>query len=111
MITLRQYNYCDAKKIVSWLTDERAFRLWCADRFKSYPLTAEVFDEMYSAGKEYNGMIALDGEEAIGHLFIQNLDKGTYKFGLIIVDSTKRGNGYGKKKPWSTQKLHYPPKE
>ncbi|MBQ6702102.1 MAG: GNAT family N-acetyltransferase [Clostridia bacterium] len=96
MLTLRPYKKEDAKTVLSWIKDERAFRLWCADRFDDFPLSEEKLNEIYS-DNDYSGMIALDGNEVIGHFFIQDLKHDSYKFGLIIVDSTKRGKGYGKK--------------
>lgn len=98
MLKLRPYKTSDAEHIVSWIEDENAFRLWCADRFKDYPLTAEEFNKLYQKRNEdFFGMIAEDEGYIIGHFFIQKLQQDKYKFGLIIVDNTKRGKGYGKK--------------
>ncbi len=99
MIKLRPYKQTDAEKIVGWITDEKAFRLWCADRFQSYPLSAEEFNKIYTTSNSdsFFGMISEDEGEIIGHLFFQNLGNSKYKLGLIIVDSSKRGKGYGEK--------------
>ena len=96
MITLRPYKKEDAKTVLSWIKDERAFRLWCADRFDSFPLSAEKFNEIYASG-DFDGYIAQENGDTVGHLFMQKLSDDTVKFGLIIVDPSKRGNGYGKK--------------
>lgn len=97
MLKLRPYKTSDAERIVNWIEDEKAFRLWCADRFKDYPLTAEEFDNLYkNRNDDFFGMIAEDDGNIIGHFFIQKLQKDKYKFGLIIVDNTQRGKGYGK---------------
>lgn len=40
-LRLRPYKPCDAKEIVTWCKDEFAFRQWSADRWETYPLTAE----------------------------------------------------------------------
>ncbi len=95
MITFRPYENKDAETIASWIPNEKAFRLWCADRFKNYPLTAEEFNNIYKTG-ELSGLVAQDGNSVIGHLFMQNLGQDKYKFGLIIIDSSIRGKGYGK---------------
>ena len=97
MIKLRPYTFDDANKILRWISDEESFFLWCADRFKNYPLSSEEFNEqLYIDNNVYKGFVAVDENEVIGHLFIQHLQNDEYKFGLIIVDSSKRGKGYGK---------------
>ncbi len=95
MITFRPYKNKDAEKIKGWLKNEKSFRLWCADRFKNYPLSLEEFNNIYKSG-ELSGFIAQDGDKTIGHLFMQKLGQNKYKFGLIIVDDSLRGKGYGK---------------
>ena len=98
MLNLRPYKTNDAEHIVSWIEDENAFRLWCADRFENYPLLPEEFSKLYqNKNDDFFGMVAEDEGDIIGHFFIQKLNQAKYKFGLIIVDSTKRGKGYGKK--------------
>ena len=98
MIKLRPYTFDDANKILSWIADEESFFLWCADRFKNYPLSPDDFNkQLYTDNNLYKGFVAVDENEVIGHLFIQHLQNDRYKFGLIIVDSSKRGKGYGKK--------------
>ena len=97
MISLRPYKKEDANTIVGWISDEKAFRLWCADRFKSFPLTTDEFDSVYSQNNtQLSGFVLTDGETTVGHLFMQVLNDGKCKFGLIVVDNTKRGNGYGR---------------
>lgn len=99
MITLRRYKKDDAEKIASWTKDEVAFRLWCADRFKKYPLQIDEFNQMYdnTDKNSFFGMIAEDNGECVGHLFFQTLSPHRIKLGLIIVDSARRGMGYGKR--------------
>ncbi|MBQ4116066.1 MAG: GNAT family N-acetyltransferase [Clostridia bacterium] len=98
MLKLRPYKSSDAELIVNWIEDEKAFRLWCADRFEKYPLLPKDFDKLYqNRNDDFFGMIAEDEDDIIGHFFIQRLQQDKYKFGLIIVDNTKRGKGYGKR--------------
>ncbi len=82
MLRLRPYKACDAKAIVSWIGDETMFRKWCADRFESWPITAEDLNRHYAAG----------------HLIMRFTDerKTILRFGFVIVDDQKRGMGYGK---------------
>ncbi|MBE6718412.1 MAG: GNAT family N-acetyltransferase [Ruminococcaceae bacterium] len=99
MINLRQYKKEDANLVVGWIKNEMALKLWCADRFDVYPLTADKFNEMYekNGNDDFFGMIAEDEGQTVGHLFFQILNPQKIKFGLIVVDDTKRGMGYGKK--------------
>ena len=99
MIGFRKYNKDDAKMIADWIKDEKAFRLWCADRFKKFPLQVDEFNQMYdnTDKSSFFGMIAEDNGECVGHLFFQILSEDKIKFGLIIVDDSKRGMGYGKR--------------
>lgn len=96
MITLRPFTDNDASTVLGWIKDEKAFWLWCSDRFKSYPLSPEEFCLIYK-DPSMQGYIAQDAGQDIGHLFMQTLGQNKYKFGLIIVDSAKRGCGYGRK--------------
>ena len=98
MLKLRPYKPTDSAHVVGWITNEEAFRLWCADRFENYPLSPEEFNKMYeNKPNDLFGMIAEDNGDIIGHFFVQKLQQDRYKFGLIIVDNTKRGKGYGKR--------------
>ena len=96
MISLRKYNEKHAPVITGWIKDERAFRLWCADRFPHFPISAKEFDSVYSADSGLTGIAAEDDGILMGHLFIQSIGERKFKFGLIIVDGEKRGRGYGK---------------
>ncbi len=106
MLRLRPYKPCDGEKIITWLKDEDVFLKWSAGRFGDYPLTAKKFNEKYI---ENNGdcpesdnfypFTFTDDNEIAGSLIIRylNREKTILRFGFIIVDSKKRGKGYGKK--------------
>ncbi len=101
MLRLRPYKKCDAKHIASWIKDERAFRLWSADRYEKYPVTSDDINEHYAAMDDsdaFFGMTAYDEESVVGHLIMRFTDenKSVVRFGFIIVDTDKRGKGYGK---------------
>lgn len=96
MLTLRKYTNRDADLIGQWITDEKAFRLWCADRLQAYPYSADEFNRLYENDTNMTGNIALDDGVPIGHFFTKMLTDDVCKLGLIIVDSTKRGKGYGR---------------
>ena len=100
MLELRQYKACDAHIITMWLKNEYAFRQWSADRYESYPITAEDMNSYYSqyvSGELYK-LTAVDENEVIGHLTIRFIDeeKKIARLGFVIVDDGRRGKGYGK---------------
>ena len=101
MLRLRPYKACDAAAIVSWSEDEAAFRNWSADRFSTFPITAEDLNRHYEAMAESDSFFeftAFDDSGPLGHLIMRftNDEKTTLRFGFVIVDSSKRGQGYGR---------------
>ena len=101
MLRLRPYKACDAKAIVSWIGDETMFRKWCADRFESWPITAEDLNRHYEAladSDSFYEMTAFDDTGVAGHMIMRFTDerKTILRFGFVIVDDQKRGMGYGK---------------
>ncbi len=101
MLRLRPYKECDAEHIVKWIKDEYTFRRWCADKFESYPITAEDLKNHYREKCNNDGyyqMTAFDETGIAGHLIMRFLDKAKkiLRFGFIIIDDEKRGKGYGK---------------
>lgn len=101
MLRLRPYKACDAKVIVSWIKDEVAFRKWCADRYESYPITAEDMNAHYDGFADIDSfyqMTAFDETGVVGHLIMRFVDeeKKVLRLGFVIVDDAKRGMGYGK---------------
>ena len=99
---LRKYEPDDAKNIISWLDNERDFRLWSADRYNSYPITENEINENYKKCSEmgfFQPMTLIDDNEIpIGHLILRSVDSddNIIRFGFIIVDNKVRGKGYGK---------------
>ena len=101
MLRLRPYKACDAAAIVSWSEDEAAFRRWSADRFPAYPITAEDLNRHYDAMAESDSFFAFtafDDSGPVGHLIMRfiNDEKTALRFGFVIVDPRKRGQGYGR---------------
>lgn len=106
MLGLRPYKPCDATTVLSWCNDEIAFKKWTADKYTHYPITADDMNKYYF---ELNGgcakpdnffpMTAFDENGIVGHLIMRFTDesKTVLRFGFIIVDTSKRGKGYGKK--------------
>ena len=56
-----------------------------------------VENKTFKQGDIVNTIITCENGETIGHLFMQRLTDDKIKFGLIIVDNTKRGQGLGKR--------------
>ena len=105
MLHLRPYKPGDAETILSWCTDEAAFRRWTSDRYDAFPITAADMNGKYLA---HNGdctepdnfypMTAFDDTGIVGHLILRYTggDKKQIRLGFVIVDDAKRGRGYGK---------------
>ena len=77
MLGLRPYKKCDAEYIVKWIKDEVAFRKWCADRLKTYPITAEDLNdyyEQYAFSDSFFEMTAFDETGITGHLIMRYTD-------------------------------------
>lgn len=100
MLRLRPFEPRDAAAIVSWCRDEYAFRQWSADRFDHYPLTAEDLIAHYRAQEnaDFFPMTAFDETGVVGHLILRFTDpeKTALRFGFVIVDPARRGQGNGK---------------
>lgn len=95
MLRLRPYISDDAEQILSWCKDEKAFYKWTAGVLGDYPLSKEQF----SAVNSRMAFTAIDDNEIVGFFTLRNPDKlfEELRFGFVIVDSKKRGKGYGKK--------------
>lgn len=101
MLRLRPYKPCDAKKVVSWISDKKTFYRWSANRINKYPIDANDLNEHYKEQDDSDSffvMTAYDETGAVGQMIMRFLDeeKKDLRFGFIIVDSSKRGKGYGK---------------
>lgn len=104
MLSFRAFKDSDAQTIISWIKDEHSFRQWSADTYKNYPPVPSDVVARYTEIKEnHKGLVyplmLTDGDIVVGHLIIRVLDAdaGLVRFGYIIVDTEKRGKGYGSK--------------
>ena len=95
MLRLRPYHANDARTILSWVTNEKAFYQWTAGVLGTYPLT----EQQFHAVTQHMAFTAIDDEETIGFLTMRrpadSFDE--LRFGFVIVDPSLRGKGYGKK--------------
>lgn len=102
MFTLRNYVPADAQTILGWITDEKTFRQWSADKYEIYPAKAEDVNKFYNEiiPNGARPMMFCDDGKAIGHFILRPLIDGSInivRIGFIIVDSFIRGKGYGRK--------------
>lgn len=101
MLRLRPYKKCDAQYIVKWIKDEVAFHKWSADRYDHYPINADDINQQYKEFENTDNfyeMTAFDETGVVGHLIMRFMDaeKTILRFGFVIVDDMKRGQGLGK---------------
>ena len=101
MLRLRPYKMTDAAAITSWIKNEYIFRQWCADRYDRYPLTPADMNAYYNQMETNDtiwGMTAFDETGVVGHFTMRfpSDDKKEIRLGFVIVDDSKRGQGYGK---------------
>ena len=105
MVRLRMYKKCDAKAIIKWLDNKETFTLWGGELFGKFPITEDIINDKYF---NHNGdclesdnfypVTAFDDNGPTGHFIMRyiNGDNRILRFGWVIVDSSKRGMGYGK---------------
>lgn len=94
-LRLRPYNVNDAEAILSWSKDERAFYKWTAGVLGEYPLSKEQF----SSVANLMAFTAIDDEDIVGFFTMRRPSESfdELRFGFVVVDSQKRGKGYGKR--------------
>lgn len=102
MVKLRAYSKSDAETIIKWITDERMFYFWSADRYDHYPITPNDMNCLYAGSdtdKDFYPLTAYDESGIVGHMIMRypTQDRTKVRFGFIIVDSAKRGKGYGRR--------------
>ena len=68
MIRLRPYKESDAKTILSWCKDERAFYKWTAGILGKFPITTEQFWRVHSL----MAFTAIDDSDIIGFFTMRN---------------------------------------
>ena len=101
-MNIRPFKRCDADTIVSWIKSEKIFRYWCADRFDHYPITPFDLNDQYENSEgceDVYHFTAYDEEGICGHLnirFPDASDLNTVRFGYVILDDSRRGQGLGK---------------
>jgi len=98
---LRKYQETDAIEILKWITTEKEFRLWSADRYGKYPITSDDINNNYNEcmkNSDFYPMTLVDDEKIVGHIILRkpNPEENKVRLGFIIVDNTMRKKGYGR---------------
>ena len=99
---LRKFLPVDAQTILSWISNEREFRMWSADRFGDYPITPSDlvahYDECSSSGTFFPLTAVDENDIVLGHLILRyvNEKKNEVRFGFVIVDNKTRNRGVGR---------------
>ena len=102
-MVLREFIETDADYIIGWIGSEREFRMWCADRYDKYPIAPADLIKNYracTANCDFFPMTAEDDNGIpVGHLILRFTDsrKTAVRFGFVIVDSSHRRQGLGRK--------------
>lgn len=93
-LRLRPYTENDTDTILSWSGDESAFYKWSAGVLGEYPIGREQFGFV----KNFMAFTAIDDDEVIGFFTMRRPSEGfdELRFGFVVVDPEKRGQGYGK---------------
>ena len=95
MLRLRPYTPSDASTILSWTKDETTFYQWTAGVLGEYPITEEQFNIV----SNLMAFAAIDDNETVGFFTMRRPNESfdELRFGFVIVDPEKRGQGYGKR--------------
>ena len=101
MLKLRPYKRCDAATVISWAQDEQCFYNWTAGMLGEYPPTVENMYSFYESIADNAGffqIVAYDEAGIAGYMTMRfpEEDSQVMRFGFIIVDPARRGQGYGK---------------
>ena len=93
-LRLRPYNTSDAEKILLWSRDEKSFYKWTAGVLGEYPLSKEQFNSVTNL----MAFTAIDDDDVVGFFTMRRPSESfdELRFGFVVVDSEKRGRGYGK---------------
>lgn len=94
MIRIRPYNSADADVILSWCRDEKSFYQWSAGVLGDYPITQDDF----SFVEKLMPFTAFDESGILGFFTLRkpNDSYNDLRFGFVIVDPERRGQGLGK---------------
>ena len=95
MLRLRPYTPSDASTILSWTKNKTAFYQWTAGVLGEYPITEEQFNIV----SNLMAFTAIDDNDTVGFFTMRRPNESVdeLRFGFVIIDPDRRGQGYGKK--------------
>lgn len=98
---LRGFEDGDASVILSWIENREQQRMWSADRYSSFPPSAEEMTMMYREQSETGRFFPFtmtDGQRVTGHFILRypSDDDTHLRIGFVIIDPSLRGRGIGK---------------
>ncbi|MBQ8200341.1 MAG: GNAT family N-acetyltransferase [Clostridia bacterium] len=91
---IRPYQASDAKVVLSWCQEERAFYQWTAGILGAFPLTEAAFAFV----ETLMPFTAVDEEGPVGFFTLRRPGQAAdeLRFGFVIVAPDRRGQGIGK---------------
>ena len=101
MLRLRPFRTPDAKTIITWTSEAEEFYKWSAGIMGDYPVSEKRLLEAVSAREDntrYFPLVAFDENGLVGFFTVRTPgeDDRKVRFGYVIVNPAKRGQGYGK---------------
>ena len=101
MLRLRPFRTPDAKTIITWASEPEEFYKWSAGIMGDYPVSEKRLLEAVSAREDnprYFPLVAFDENGLAGFFTVRTPgeDDRKVRFGYVIVNPEKRGQGYGK---------------
>lgn len=102
MIKIRPFKASDAETIASWFLSEKEYYECTMGKFGAYPVTADVVLNCYESitnTPDMFQMVAYDEDGLIAHVLFyypNEEDTSIVRIGVVVVNSSRRGMGYGK---------------
>lgn len=104
MLKLRAYdplNPEEGKEILGWLKDEYHFRLWSADKYSHYPISAGEMNAFYrekAKSEQLKAFTVYDDGGRKGHFTLRCPEnkEAEWRMGFIVINSAFRGKGLGR---------------
>ena len=100
---IKDFEDKDAKIILSWISSEREFKMWSADRYGDYPIEPKEMVDYYDECKAHQAFYPLtffEDDMMVGHMILRYPKEDNphlMRLGFIIVNNSLRRMGYGKK--------------
>lgn len=101
MLRIRPFRSVDAKTIITWTNEPKEFYMWSAGLLGEFPVSEQKLLEAVSAREnntKYFPIVAFDEDGLVGFLTIRapGEDDKKLALGYVIINPSKRNNGYGK---------------